>query len=387
MFDRIAGVYDLMNSVMTAGLHHRWRERAVDLAAVGPGRPRARRRHRHRRPGDRAGAARGAGRRGRRLGLLRGDARARAREGAGRPDVRFEWGDALALPLPRRRLRRRHRRLRRAQLLRPRSAGWPRWRASCGPAAASSCSRSPRRASRRCRRSIGLWFDRIVPALGAGSRATRTPTPTCRTRCGASRARRRWPRRWRAPGLRDVRWILTAGGIIAIHDGTVRLMAGAPTVEAVVAAGGAHVPPLMEALEERLAELAAGHGAVLARHGGATIAAGGKRLRPLLVFVAAGEAARPGRAAGRGRGRAGPLRHARPRRRARRGRAAARAADGRRGRRARDGDRDRRPAVLARVRRAGAPTAAPTRCACSRTPAPRSRAASCCSARTPGTRA
>src|SRR6201989_2134840 len=37
MFDRIAGVYDLMNTVMTAGLHHRWRERAVDLARVGPG--------------------------------------------------------------------------------------------------------------------------------------------------------------------------------------------------------------------------------------------------------------------------------------------------------------------------------------------------------------
>ena len=37
MFDRIAGVYDVMNSVMTAGLHHRWRERAVDLAGVGPG--------------------------------------------------------------------------------------------------------------------------------------------------------------------------------------------------------------------------------------------------------------------------------------------------------------------------------------------------------------
>src|SRR3712207_433096 len=37
MFDRIARVYDLMNSIMTAGLHHRWRERAVDLAAVGPG--------------------------------------------------------------------------------------------------------------------------------------------------------------------------------------------------------------------------------------------------------------------------------------------------------------------------------------------------------------
>src|SRR3954447_1131527 len=37
MFDRIAGFYDLMNSVMTAGLHHKWRRRAVDLAAVGPG--------------------------------------------------------------------------------------------------------------------------------------------------------------------------------------------------------------------------------------------------------------------------------------------------------------------------------------------------------------
>src|SRR5947209_10811731 len=37
MFDRIASVYDAMNSVMTAGLHHRWRTRAADLADVGPG--------------------------------------------------------------------------------------------------------------------------------------------------------------------------------------------------------------------------------------------------------------------------------------------------------------------------------------------------------------
>src|SRR3954465_1764793 len=32
MFDRIASVYDLMNSVMTAGMHQRWRERAVDVS-------------------------------------------------------------------------------------------------------------------------------------------------------------------------------------------------------------------------------------------------------------------------------------------------------------------------------------------------------------------
>jgi demethylmenaquinone methyltransferase/2-methoxy-6-polyprenyl-1,4-benzoquinol methylase len=37
MFDRIAGVYDRMNAVMTAGLHHQWRRRAADLAAVSAG--------------------------------------------------------------------------------------------------------------------------------------------------------------------------------------------------------------------------------------------------------------------------------------------------------------------------------------------------------------
>jgi geranylgeranyl pyrophosphate synthase len=65
-------------------------------------------------------------------------------------------------------------------------------------------------------------------------------------------------------------------------------MASAESVAAVIEAGGAHVPELMERLEARLQELARSHGAVLAEHAGATIAAGGKRLRPLLVFVAAG---------------------------------------------------------------------------------------------------
>jgi geranylgeranyl pyrophosphate synthase len=65
-------------------------------------------------------------------------------------------------------------------------------------------------------------------------------------------------------------------------------MASAESVAAVIEAGGAHVPELMERLEERLGELARSHGPVLAEHAGSTIAAGGKRLRPLLVFVAAG---------------------------------------------------------------------------------------------------
>src|SRR4051794_41314411 len=65
-------------------------------------------------------------------------------------------------------------------------------------------------------------------------------------------------------------------------------MASAEAVTAVVEAGGAHVPGLMTALEERLRVVARSHGSTLGEHAGATIAAGGKRLRPLLVFVAAG---------------------------------------------------------------------------------------------------
>ena len=97
MFDRIAGFYDLMNSVMTAGLHHRWRERAADLAGL--------------KPGDRAlDVATGTGdlavELARRVapggevigsdfsqGMLE-----RARTKA--PELTWEWGNALELPYP-----------------------------------------------------------------------------------------------------------------------------------------------------------------------------------------------------------------------------------------------------------------------------------------------
>src|SRR3954464_3422854 len=95
MFDRIAGVYDVMNSVMTAGLHHRWRERAADLARVGPG---SRALDVATGTGDLALAlaARGCEVVGADFsdGMLE-----RARQKAqGRPGVRFEHADALALP-------------------------------------------------------------------------------------------------------------------------------------------------------------------------------------------------------------------------------------------------------------------------------------------------
>jgi geranylgeranyl pyrophosphate synthase len=59
-------------------------------------------------------------------------------------------------------------------------------------------------------------------------------------------------------------------------------------VQAVFDAGGEALSSLMERLELRMVELAGSHGSLLARHAGDTIAAGGKRLRPLLVCLAAG---------------------------------------------------------------------------------------------------
>jgi geranylgeranyl pyrophosphate synthase len=64
--------------------------------------------------------------------------------------------------------------------------------------------------------------------------------------------------------------------------------AKAASVDAVTAAGGAQAALVMQRVEQRMAALAAGHGATLARHGQETISAGGKRLRPLLVCIAAG---------------------------------------------------------------------------------------------------
>jgi geranylgeranyl pyrophosphate synthase len=60
------------------------------------------------------------------------------------------------------------------------------------------------------------------------------------------------------------------------------------SVQAVVDFGGEAVTRLMDRVEARMAELAGGHGQLLARYAGDTIAAGGKRLRPLLVCLAAG---------------------------------------------------------------------------------------------------
>ena len=58
---------------------------------------------------------------------------------------------------------------------------------------------------------------------------------------------------------------------------------------AVLAAGGPQLAELLERTEDRLAEVTKGHGDGLGHHAGGTLAAGGKRLRPMLVFLCAAE--------------------------------------------------------------------------------------------------
>ena len=61
-------------------------------------------------------------------------------------------------------------------------------------------------------------------------------------------------------------------------------------VQPVLDTAGEHVGRLLAGTEELLEEIAGGHGESLAHHASSTLAAGGKRLRPVLVFVCAGAA-------------------------------------------------------------------------------------------------
>src|SRR5437763_1803832 len=103
MFERIAGLYDPMNTAMTAGLHHRWRARAAELARVGPG---ARVLDVATGTGDLAlEFARRVHPGGEVVGVdfaeaMLARARAKAAEGGERAPTHFQLADALALPFP-----------------------------------------------------------------------------------------------------------------------------------------------------------------------------------------------------------------------------------------------------------------------------------------------
>jgi len=215
MFDRIARVYDLMNSVMTAGLHHRWRERAVDLAQVGPG---ARALDVATGTGDLAiELARRVGPEGSVTGSDFSEAMldlARRKSS----DVHFEWGNALELAYA--------------------DASFDAVTVGFGARNFSDLPQGLREMARVAKPGgrvvvleittpqrpplswfFGLWFDRVVPMLGklAGDPDAYSYLPNSVRRFPAPRE---LAAEMVAVGLRDVRWILTAGGIIAIHVGT-----------------------------------------------------------------------------------------------------------------------------------------------------------------------
>jgi demethylmenaquinone methyltransferase / 2-methoxy-6-polyprenyl-1,4-benzoquinol methylase len=217
MFDRIARVYDLMNSVMTAGLHHRWRARAADLAEL--------------RPGDRAvDVASGTGdlaiELARRVGpsgtVVGSDFSEPMLDVARRKSaaVRWEWANALELPYP--------------------DDGFDAATVGFGARNFSDLDRGLAEMARVVRPGgrvvvleitvpqrpplstfFSIWFDRIVPALGkvAGDPDAYAYLPSSVKRFPGPEA---LAARMHAAGLDDVRWILTAGGIIALHSGTVR---------------------------------------------------------------------------------------------------------------------------------------------------------------------
>jgi demethylmenaquinone methyltransferase / 2-methoxy-6-polyprenyl-1,4-benzoquinol methylase len=219
MFDRIAGRYDLLNSVMTAGLHHTWRTRAADLAELAPG--------------DSAldvccgtgdlafelagrvspgGHVVGCDFSEPMLDLAREKAVSRS---AG--SVRFEWADALQLPYDAgrfdavtvgfgvRNFADRERGL--GELTRVLKPG--------GRLVILEFT-EPRRPPFST--FYSLWFDRIVPILGR-----LTANPEAYSYLAESVHAFPGPRRLAAEldaaGLERVRWLLTAGGILAIHSG------------------------------------------------------------------------------------------------------------------------------------------------------------------------
>jgi demethylmenaquinone methyltransferase / 2-methoxy-6-polyprenyl-1,4-benzoquinol methylase len=240
MFDRLAGVYDPMNTAMTAGLHHRWRERAAELAHVGPG--------------DRAlDVATGTGdlaiELARRVspggqvvgcdfaeGMLD---RARAKAAAlnaGLMQPRFEWADALDLPYA-------------DGLFDAATVGFGARNFTDLARGLKEMVRVVRPGGRVVVLEIttptkvplslfySLWFDRVVPALGrlaalivrSGQWSRKTPSGSAFA--AAYTYLPNSVKRFPAPavlaaemeraGLEDIGYLLTAGGIIAIHSGTV----------------------------------------------------------------------------------------------------------------------------------------------------------------------
>jgi demethylmenaquinone methyltransferase / 2-methoxy-6-polyprenyl-1,4-benzoquinol methylase len=218
MFDRIAGVYDLMNSAMTAGLHHEWRQRAVERAAVAPG-------------SDALDVCCGTGDLAlelrRRIGpdgrVVGSDFSepmlelARRKSGEEGLAVEFGWADALDLPygdrsfdavtigFGARNLADIDKGL--AEMIRVLRPG--------GRLVILEITRPQREPLATF---YSLWFDRLVPVLGsvAGDADAYSYLPDSVRSFPEPRS---LAAKMDGAGLGEIRWLLLAGGIIAIHSG------------------------------------------------------------------------------------------------------------------------------------------------------------------------
>jgi demethylmenaquinone methyltransferase / 2-methoxy-6-polyprenyl-1,4-benzoquinol methylase len=212
MFDRIAGVYDVMNSVMTAGMHHRWRRRAVDLAGVGDG-------------DEALDVATGTGdlavelaSRGARVIASDFSEEMLSRARVKQPAITWEWANAQDLPYESNRFA-------------AATVGFGARNFSDLALGVSEMARVVRSGGRvvileittpqkpPLSKFFSVWFDHVVPKLGrlAGDPDAYTYLPNSVKRFPGPEG---LAGLMAAAGLRDIRWILTAGGIIAIHVGT-----------------------------------------------------------------------------------------------------------------------------------------------------------------------
>lgn len=220
MFDRIAGPYDMMNRVMTAGLDRRWRELAAEATGLGNG---AQALDACCGTGDLSLAlARLVGRGGQVTGLdFSGEMLDRARAKPRQTDaaaITWVQGDATAMPFPDNAFSAATIGFGLRNLPDPED-GLRELARVVRPGGKVVVLEITQPASGPLKPFYGVWFDRVVPALGKvldNSAYSYLPASV-----------RRFPQPdelgamfWRA-GLRDVRYRLLASGIVALHTGEV----------------------------------------------------------------------------------------------------------------------------------------------------------------------